>query len=57
MSNQESNDAIYEQTLDEIKKAYKPRLKNLNKNKLIDMIVEMSAHIAVLKQKSDERSE
>jgi hypothetical protein len=52
--NEEQQDLLYEKTLEEIKKVYKPRLKNLTKNKLIDMIIEMSAHISALKQKSDE---
>jgi hypothetical protein len=53
---EDQKDVLYEETLEEIKKVYKPRLKNLSKNKLIDMVVEMSAHIAALKQKSDENA-
>lgn len=53
VNSEEQSDHLYEKTLDQVKKVYKPRLKNLSKNKLIDMIVEMSTHIAALKQQND----
>lgn len=46
--------ALYEKVLKDIKKQYKPRLKNLSKNELIDIVVELSAHSAVMKQLIDD---
>lgn len=43
----------YAKLLMQIKKEYKPRLKNQSKGTLIDIIVELSAQVAYYKQEFD----
>lgn len=46
----------YNVLLEKIRAEYKPRLKSLSKNDLIKMVVELSTHIALLKEFSAQES-
>lgn len=47
----------YKVLIANIKKTYKPKLKNLSKNNLINIIVEMSAKLAMHKQPLSEEEQ
>lgn len=44
----------YDKLIAETAKEYRPRLKPLSKNQLINIIVELSTHVAILKTKNKE---
>jgi hypothetical protein len=51
--NESQKDEAYEKVLQEIRKVYKPKLKSMTKNQLINLVVEMSAQTAALKTQRD----
>lgn len=44
----------YDKIIAQTAKEYRPRLKPLSKNQLINIIVELSAYVAILKSKNKE---
>jgi hypothetical protein len=51
--NESQKDEAYEKVLEKIKQVYKPKLKGMTKNQLINLVVEMSAQTAALKTQRD----
>ena len=53
MSEETLKDEAYEEVLEKIRQVYKPKLKSMTKNQLINLVVEMSAQVAALKTQRD----